>query len=93
MIDFFQSHAGKGLVGVCVAGLLIIWPPALPWIAAVAVLQWSARHFIMAFREAERDEQAKAGITAGASSLGSPDGERRISRARHGAVPARSQVD
>jgi hypothetical protein len=92
-LDFFHSHAGKGTVGVCLAGLLIGWPPAFPWIAAVALLQWSARHFILAFKEAERDEQAKAGINAGAPSLDAPDSQRRTIGARHRIVPARSPMD
>jgi hypothetical protein len=91
--EFFKSHAGKGTVGVCLAGLLIGWPPAFPWIAAVALLQWSSRHFILAFKETERDTQTPARVAAVAPSLAAPDSQRRIAGARNGVVPARSPLD
>jgi hypothetical protein len=91
-IDFFDSHAGKGTVGVCLAGLLIGWPPAFPWIAAVALLQWSARHFVMAFKEAYPDDHVQTGTTPGAPALTAPDSQRRFLGARNRVVPARSQV-
>jgi hypothetical protein len=91
LIDFIHSHAGKGLAGVVAAVFLIIWPPSVSWIAAVVLLQWGVRHIVLAFREAERDEQNQAGIMAGVPSLDAPNRERGIAVPRHGAVPARSQ--
>jgi hypothetical protein len=92
-VDFFHSHAGKSVAGVCLAGLLIVWPPSVSWIAAVALLQFGVRHLILAFREMERDEQAHTHGAADIPSLAAPDSERSIVVARHGAVPARSQMD
>jgi hypothetical protein len=91
LFDFFQSHAGKAVIGVFGAVFLLAWPPALPWIAAVALLQFGVRHIVLAFKEVEREEQNH--IAAGAPSLPAPDGERRIAGARHSAVPARSLLD
>jgi hypothetical protein len=92
-VPFFHSHAGKAVVGVFGAVFLIFWPPALPWVAAVALLQFGVRHLILAFKEAEREEQAHTHIAAGAPSLAAPDGERGAIVPRHGAVPARSPMD
>ena len=86
---FFQSHAGNGLVGISAAALLLAWPPALPWIAAAALLQFGVRHLVLAFNEVERETQAPTGFPA----LDAPDCQRRTLGARHNAVPARSQVE
>ena len=48
---FFESHAGKAVVGVSAAVFLLAWPPALPWIAAAALLQFGVRHLALAFKE------------------------------------------
>jgi hypothetical protein len=93
MLDFFHSHAGKAVIGVVGAVFLIAWPPALPWLAAAALLQFGVRHLVLAFKEMEVETQTHTGIAAGTPSLPAPDGERRIASARNGAVPARSPLD
>jgi hypothetical protein len=93
MFEFFQSHAGKAVVGVCLAGLLIVWPPSVSWIAAAALLQFGVRHLMLAFKEVERDEQTYEHITSGAPAIDPPHCERRIAPTRRGAVPARSPLE
>jgi hypothetical protein len=93
VIDFFHSHAGKGLAGVVAAVFLLAWPPALPWVAAVVFLQFGVRHLVLAFREVDREAKADTCITAGAPSLPAPDSKRRVALARRGAVPARPSLD
>lgn len=70
---FVKSHAGKGTAAVYVACILIIWPPALSWAAAVVALCFAWREFKSSFRQldeadAEQSEadsfDAAAAITA-----------------------------
>jgi hypothetical protein len=88
-IDFFQSHAGKAVVGVVGSVFLIAWPPAFPWIAAVALLQFGVRHLVLAFRELDRETQAHVDAPA----LNAPNRERSIVVPRHGVVPTRPSLD
>jgi hypothetical protein len=55
------SHSGKGVFGVCVAALLLAWPPAGAWIMAVCLLGWSVSHLKASFRELEHAEDSQAG--------------------------------
>jgi hypothetical protein len=98
LIEFFDSHAGKAVVGVSAAVFLLAWPPALPWIAAVALLQFGVRHLVLAFKEVERDHTSApthhTRVPGGVASLAAPDDrERRLDFARNGVVPARSPLD
>jgi hypothetical protein len=95
---FFDSHAGKAVAGVGAAVFLLAWPPALPWIAAVALLQFGVRHLALAFKEVDRDETSahayRTHAVGGIPSLPAPDdGERRLPGTRGSAVPARSPLD
>ena len=54
------SHAGKGAFGVCVAALLLAWPPAGAWIMAVCLIGWSVSHLKASFRELEHAEDSQA---------------------------------
>jgi len=58
MRAFFKTHAGKGTVGVYLAVLLIVWPPALSWLAAAALLWWAIRHLRLSFAVMEAEERA-----------------------------------
>ena len=65
------------------AVFLLAWPPALPWIAAAALLQFGVRHLALAFKEVDRDETSahahRTHAAGGVPSLPSPDdGERRL---------------
>jgi hypothetical protein len=91
-MTFIHTHACKAVVGVAGAVFLLAWPPALPWIAAVALLQWGVRHLVLAFREAERDEQNQAGIMAGAPALDAPDNQRGVIVPRNRDFSVRPQV-
>jgi hypothetical protein len=93
LIDFMNSHAGKGLFGITGAALLLAWPPALPWVAAIVLLQWGVRHLALAFKEIEHAEQNQPGITAGAPALPAQDSQRGALVPRRSAVPARSSLD
>jgi len=55
------SHAGKGAFGVCVAALLLAWPPAGAWIMAVCLIGWSVSHLMASFRELEHAGDSQAG--------------------------------
>jgi arginine exporter protein ArgO len=59
---FLKTHAGKGTAAVCGACILIIWPPALSWSAAVVVLYFAWREFRSSFRQIDREvaEQGEA---------------------------------
>jgi hypothetical protein len=89
LINFIHSHAGKGAVGIIGACLLLAWPPALPWVAAVVLLQWGVRHLAAAFKELEGETQASICAPA----LDAPDSQRGALGARHNAVAARSSLD
>ncbi len=91
--DFCDTHAGKSVVFIAAAGVLLIWPPALPWIAAVALLQHGVRHLSLSFKEVQREELANARIRSGDSPLDAPDGERGIVVSRVSVAPARSPMD
>jgi len=64
MRAFFTSHAGKGTVGVYLAVLLIVWPPALSWLAAAALLWWAIRHLRLSFAVLEASARAEAAESA-----------------------------
>lgn len=53
---FFESHAGKGTLGVAVSALLLAWPPACAWILAALLLGWSSTHLRAAFEEIEGED-------------------------------------
>jgi arginine exporter protein ArgO len=60
MKSFLHSHAGKGTVGVYLAGLLLAWPPTVSWLGAVYLLAFAVRHFREAFRQLDAAEEAAA---------------------------------
>ena len=78
-MNYFDSHAGKAVLFIVGAAFLLAAPIALPWIAAVALLQVGVKHLTLAFKEADRDVSARAGVPAGGPSLPAPvDGERGL---------------
>ena len=54
---FLLSHPGKMVAGVCLADLLIAWPPALSWIVAGYLLYWAMGHFRQSFRSLDAEPQ------------------------------------
>ena len=47
--QFFESHAGKSVVGVSLSVFLLACPIALPWVAAALLLQYGVRHLTLGF--------------------------------------------
>jgi hypothetical protein len=60
-MTFFNSHSGKGVLGVCLAALLLAWPPACSWITAGLLLGWAASHLNSAFEGLSDEEAAQLG--------------------------------
>lgn len=89
-MTFFITHSGKAIVCVALSALLFAWPPALPWVVAVTLLQQGVKHLVLAFRETERDLSAHATVVHDLPSLHHV--ERELVVTGDGAVPARSQV-
>ncbi len=88
---FFNSHAGKAVGFIAAATLLLAWPPALPWLTAVALLQLGVKHFALAFREIEHDVPVHPSLPVDDLALPAPgDAERSLAVAGSGAVSTRS---
>jgi hypothetical protein len=84
---YFNTHAGKSVLLIGGAALLLAWPAALPWVAAVIMLQSGAREIRLAFREVDRDVRIDS---VSSPSLPSPDhGERGIANLRSTAIRTR----
>jgi hypothetical protein len=93
-MTFFNSHAGKSVVFIAGAAMLLAWPPSLPWIAAVALLQLGVKHIGLAFKEADRDISIRATAEAsGHPLLAEGDSNRRLVVAGGDLVRARSPLD
>lgn len=60
MNTFLSSHSGKGVVGVALAALLFVWPPACSWIMASLFLGWAISHLNVAFRELDLEKSPEA---------------------------------
>jgi hypothetical protein len=89
-VRYFATHAGKSVLFISGAAFLLAWPPALPWIAAVVMLQLGVRHIILAFKEADRDVSLHATVPTGCPSLPAPgDGERGLVGNFGGAIRTR----
>ena len=56
MKAFLNSNAGKGTVGVYLAGLLLAWPPALSWLVAAVMLAFAIRQFRESFRQLDAEQ-------------------------------------
>lgn len=90
---YFATHAGKSVLFIGGAAFLLAWPPALPWIAAVAMLQLGVKHLTLAFKEADRDVSARPCVSTDGPSLPAPlDGERRLAGSGSSPICTRSQV-
>jgi hypothetical protein len=89
-MTFFRTNAGKAIVCVTLSALLFAWPPALPWVVAVALLQQGVKHLVLAFREAGRDLSAHATVVHDLPALHHV--ERELVVTGGDAFPARSQV-
>ena len=88
---YFATHAGKGVLFIGAAAFLLAWPPALPWIAAVALLQLGVKHLTLAFKESDSDLFVHARVAAGSPALPPPtDGERGIASVRNDSIRTRS---
>ncbi len=88
---YFATHAGKGVLFIGAAAFLLAWPPALPWIAAVALLQLGVKHLTLAFKESDSDLSVHARVAADSPALPPPtDSERGIASVRNNSVRTRS---
>ena len=61
---YFSTHAGRGVLGVGLAALLLAWPPACSWVVAVYLLFWAADQLRISFREIEHAEGFCAAVWA-----------------------------
>lgn len=78
-MSYFTTHAGKSVLFIGGAAFLLAWPPALPWVTAVIMLQLGVRHIILAFREVDRVVSAHASVPSHGPALPAPgDGEREL---------------
>src|SRR5262249_2829901 len=86
-VFFFNTHAGKSVLFIIGAVIVLAVPLILPWVAAIVLLQMGVKHITLAFRELDHDVPSHAGIAANGPSLPPPgDGERVLT------VPGRSLV-
>lgn len=89
-MTFFNSHAGKSVVFIAGAAMLLAWPPSLPWIAAVALLQLGVKHMSLAFKEADRDISIRATAEAsGHPVLAEGDSHQALDRDQRDLIRAR----
>jgi hypothetical protein len=92
MRTFPSTHSGRAVLYIAGAAFLLAWPPALPWIAAVTLVQLGVRHLILAFKEADRDRPARADLIDGRPLPAPGDGERGLADAGRRPIHTRSQV-
>jgi hypothetical protein len=89
-MNYFATHAGKGVLFIAGAALVLAVPIALPWITAVALLQMGVNHLSLAFQETHHDHSDRPCVVADSPALPPPaDGERGIAGAGHAALRAR----
>ena len=90
---YFSTHAGRGVLGVSLAALLLAWPPACSWIVAVYLLLWAADHLRISFREIEHVDDIRGGMGVPARRFTEAEivrvGDPRQPADRPGGVPAR----
>ena len=55
-MEFLNSHAGLAVIGLSVAVVLIVFPPALAWVAATFAVAFTFHHLVLAFRQADAEE-------------------------------------
>jgi hypothetical protein len=90
---YFSTHAGKGVLAITGAAIVLAVPIALPWVVAVVLLQYGVRQIILAFKEVDRDVSLHAYMPEGGTSLPEThDGQRVLDGAGRDLVLARSQV-
>jgi len=52
-VGLIATRSARGIAGICIGLLLIVWPPACSWLLAVFLLVWGAEQLKEAFLELE----------------------------------------
>ena len=89
-MQYFATHAGKAVLAITGAAIVLAVPIALPWVAAVILLQYGVRQLKLAFREADRDVLTARVQGNGISLPEAHDGQRVLDGAGRDLVRARS---
>lgn len=76
-MKYFTTHAGKGVLCIAGSALLLAVPIALPWVAAVILLQAGIRHLRSAFQEIDRDVPDFSDAAIRSAALGPTDHSQR----------------
>ena len=92
-MQYFATHAGKAILAVTGAALILAVPIVLPWVVAVLLLQVGVRHLKLAFREVDRDLSLRADDTPNGTPLPEAhNGQRVLAGAGRDLVRTRPQV-
>jgi hypothetical protein len=54
-MSYFNTHAGRAVLAITGAALILAVPVTLPWIVAVVILQYGVKQLRLAFREMDYD--------------------------------------